>query len=113
MLPLASDNGGWFIGAMDGLGLVGEIHAIYRPAGWGREAAQAGKEAMDWAFRVFQVLVVHEIESNPHSRPAISAGFVLAGDWQHTAVGKIRMWVLTRAAWETSPMHRRMKCHQQ
>ncbi len=113
VLPLASDNGGWLIGRMDGLGLVGEVHAIYRPAGWGREALDAGKQAMDWAFRVFQVLVVHEMEHNPHSRPSLSAGFTLAGEWQYTVVGRIRMWVLTRAAWEISPMHRRMKCHLQ
>jgi len=108
ILPLASDNGGFFFGQMDGLGLVRELHTLYRPAGWGREVARAGKEALEWVFRAVQIVTTYQIEANPLSQPPRSFGFVQAGEWQKTAVGSARMWVLTRAAWEASPAHKRM-----
>ncbi|MGI8839951.1 MAG: hypothetical protein ACR2F8_04070 [Caulobacteraceae bacterium] len=110
-LPLASDNGGFLFGQMDALGLVRELHTLYRPAGWGREVAGAAKEAFEWVFSAAQVVVTHELENNPHSRPPRSFGFTPAGEWQATVIGPLRAWVLTRAAWEASPAHGRMlKC---
>jgi hypothetical protein len=107
LLPLASDNGGFLFGRMDGLGLVRELHTLYRPAGWGREAAGAAKEAFAWVFAAAQVVVTYEMQANPRSRPPRSFGFTQAGAWRRTAAGALRAWVLTRAAWELSPAHRR------
>jgi hypothetical protein len=111
VLPLASDNGGYFFGRLDGLGLVLELHSLFRPAGWGREAAATGKEALMSVFRTAQVITTYEVHGNPRSRPPRSYGFVRAGDWQTTRAGTLRLWVLTRAAWESSPVFRRHKHH--
>ena len=104
MLPLASENGGFFFGQMDGLGLVAELHTLYRPAGWGREVAMAGREALERVFATFHVVVTYEVKGNARSRPPRSFGFVMAGDWQETSAGVLRCWVLTRAAWDASPV---------
>ena len=108
IVPLASDNGGFFFCRMDQIGMIAELHTLYRPAGWGREVARAGKEALEWVFRAVQIVTTYQIEANPLSQPPRSFGFVQAGEWQKTAVGSARMWVLTRAAWEASPAHKRM-----
>ena len=107
ILPLASENGGYFFAAMDRLGLALELHSLFRPAGWGREAATAGKAALDRVFEGAQLIATHEVEANPRSRPPKSFGFVQAGVWLPTGVGRLRLWVLTRKAWEASPAHRR------
>lgn len=109
LLPLASENGGFFFGRMDGPGLVLELHTLFRPAGWGREAAAAGREALTWVFREAQVVVTHEVAANPLSRPPRSFGFALAGDWRETNLGALRAWVLTKAGWEASPAGRRFQ----
>ena len=108
VLPLASDNGGYFFVPMDHLGVTAELHALYRPAGWGREADQAGKEALEWVFRTFQVVIAYEMESNDRSHPPASFGFIRADDWKETKAGSLRAWVLTRAAWEASPAYGRI-----
>ncbi len=107
VIPLASDNGGFIFCPMDGIGMVVELHTLYRPAGWGREVFRAAQEACEWVFRTHQLIVTYEMETNPHSRPPRSFGFARAGEWQKTVVGSLRAWVLTRAAWEASAAHRR------
>jgi hypothetical protein len=111
ILPLASDNGGYFFRRLDGLGMVLELHSLFRPAGWGREVAATGKQALVRVFRTAQVITTYEIHGNDHSRPPRSYGFVRAGDWQTTGAGTLRLWVLTRAAWEASPAFRRQGHH--
>ena len=107
VLPLASDNGGFFFGAVDGLGMVLELHSLFRPAGWGREVATAGKQALTWVFQAAQAITTYEVHGNDHSRPPRSYGFAMAGDWQMTNLGALRLWVLTRTAWQSSPAFRR------
>ncbi len=107
ILPLASQNGGFFFGRLDGLGLVLELHSLFRPEGWGREVAATGKEALARVFRTAQVITTYEVRGNAHSRPPRSYGFVQAGDWQGADVATLRLWVLTRAAWQSSPVFRR------
>jgi hypothetical protein len=111
VLPLASSNGGYFFRPLDNLGLILELHSLFRPAGWGREAAATGREALAWVFHTAQVVTTCEVEGNRHSRPPRSYGFARAGDWQVTAAGTLRPWVLTRAAWESSPVCRRHTHH--
>ena len=107
ILPLASANGGFFFGKVDGLGMVLELHSLFRPEGWGREAAISAKQALQWVFRTAQAITTYEVQGNAHSRPPVSYGFVKAGEWQATDVGMLRLWVLTRAAWDLSPSKRR------
>lgn len=111
VLPLASDNGGFLFVARDVEGMVLELHSLYRPAGWGREVATAGKEALQWVFRTAQAIFTYEVQGNERSQPPRSYGFAMASDWQAAKLGTLRVWVLTRMAWETSPAHRRIvKC---
>ena len=42
--------------SLNGLGMVLELHSLFRPAGWGREVAVAGKEALRWVFRAAQLI---------------------------------------------------------
>ncbi len=116
-IPLASDNGGFLFCRMDRIGMVVELHTLYRPAGWGREVFRAAQEACEWILGApggHQIIVTYEMETNAHSQPPRSFGFVRAGEWQKTPVGSLRAWVLTRAAWESSPAHRRfIKCQLQ
>lgn len=114
ILPLASDNGGLFLGQMDQLGLTVELHALYRPAGWGREVHKAAIEAAQWVFaNGVQVVIAHEIEHLEHSRAPRTFGFVQAGDWRDTVIGRCRAWVLTKSAWEASKAYRRAICRLQ
>lgn len=105
--PFATDHGGWVFSGFGGVGLVVELHALYEPAGWGKEAAQALKEALCIVFRTAHVVVAYQVAANPHSRAPLSFGFVDAGEWQATRLGVMRAMVLTRTAWESSPAHRR------
>ena len=108
MLPLAARHGGYLFGRADALGFVAELHTLFTPEGWGREAVIAGIEALNAVFLTgYQVVTTFEHRDNPRSRPPVTAGFVQAGDWRETPVGSIRMWVLTRAAWEASPAAQR------
>lgn len=109
ILPLASENGGFFFGRMDGLGAVLELHTLYRPKGWGREVATAGKAALALVFSQAQAVMTFELRDNRRSQPPRSFGFEQAADWESSAIGEARVWVLTRRAWEASPAGRRAK----
>ena len=112
VLPLAAVNGGFFFARLDVMGLVRELHTMFRPEGWGREVHQAAKEAFEYVFGTgCQVIVTYQVEGNERSQPPRSFGFVLAGDYRPIDTGAVvRSWVLTRQAWEASPAHRRMMC---
>ena len=110
VLPLASRHGGYLFARADALGFVVELHTLFTPEGWGREAVIAGIEALNAVFLLgYQVVTTFEMETNPRSRPPVTAGFVQAGDWRETPLGQLRMWVLTRAGWEASPAARRRR----
>lgn len=107
VLPLASENGGYLFRRLDGPGLALELHSLFRPAGWGREAAQAGRLALCRVFETARLITTFEVEGNGRSRPPRSYGFTPAGDWRTTGQGRLRLWTLTQAGWESSPAYRR------
>lgn len=107
---LRSMHGGYLFLNLDGLGRVFDLHAMFTPAGWGREASSTLKAALTRMFAWgAQVITSLEPIQNPHSRPPLSFGFRPAGDFALTSGLYLRSWVLTRAAWEQSPAHRRME----
>lgn len=112
VLPLAAEHGGYLFIRQDALGYVAELHTLFTPEGWGREALIAGIEAINAVWIAgFQSLVTLEMAGNPRGRPPVSFGFVQAGDFRPTLVGEGRLWTLTRTGWATSPaMTRRAKC---
>lgn len=102
--PLASANGGYFFVRIDGLGRVYDLHAAFKPAGWGKEASATLKASLR-LLTGWQAISVSEVEGNWRSRPPRSFGFSPAGGFS----GGYRSWILTRDAWEASPARRRME----
>ena len=109
MLPLAAQHGGFMFGAMDGFGFVRELHTLFTPEGWGREAVMAGVEALQILFAgPCQAVVTYEVAENHRSRPPKRFGFVAAGEFVETPFGALRLWMLTRLAWEAAPIRKRV-----
>ena len=108
VLPLAATHGGYIFARTDPLGLICELHSLFTPEGWGREVVQAGLEALHVLFSAmdYRLLTTLEVAGNARSRPPRRCGFALAGDWRATPMGSFRLWLLTKDAWEASPMFR-------
>ena len=111
VMPLASERGGFIFVRRDECGFVCELHTLYHPSAWGtREITVSAKQAFNAVFIAgYQVVTTLEVQANRHSQPPRSYGFVQAGDWRDSLVGAVRMWVLTRAAWQASPCNRRLR----
>ena len=113
-LPLAAAHGGYLFVRRDPLGFAAELHTLFTPEGWGREALEAARLAFDAIFALgFQAVITHEARANRKSQPPLSFGFRRAGDWRETPFGSLRLWVLTAQAWAASPAatRRRKPCH--
>ena len=110
-LPVASEHGGYIFIRLDAMGLVWELHSLFKPEGWGREALQTGIAALGVLRSLnFQLITTLELAANPRSRPPLSFGFRPAGDFRPSAAGSTRLWALTRQGWEDSPAKRRHAC---
>lgn len=106
--PVAAEHGGWLFVQMDPFGRVFDLHAAFTPEGCGREAVDTlkhGLEALnpDCCF-------VFETDDEPRSRPPLSFGFRRSGvpHYEPMLGTNVTTWVLTREAWEASPVRRRM-----
>ncbi len=113
VLPLAARHGGFLFIRQDHLGMVCELHTLFTPEGWGREAWAAGIEALGavWLLN-YQLITTLEMRANARSQPPRSFGFQRAGDWRETPHGEARTWILTRDGWNASPAakRRRARC---
>lgn len=107
MIPLAARNGGYLFSRADGLGRVLELHSMFTPEGWGREAHLAGIAALRHVFTDACAVITYEIASNARSRPPRSFGFTPLDDFRDSGAGMARTWMLTRTAWEQSPAFKR------
>lgn len=109
VMPIADDHGGYvFAEIRPG---VLELHSLFTPEGWGREAMRAGNHALGFVFsRGAGCVITYEIEGNPRSRPPKRAGFASQGAWVEGALGQMRMWILTADAWGASPFSRGDSC---
>lgn len=109
-LPLASENGGLLFIRMDLVGLVRELHTMYRPEGWGREVAKHAPAFMDEAFNHCSLITTHEQEGRKQTRPPLSHGWKPVGDYKDCGLPyKIRLWILPKEAWYASVVGRRFK----
>lgn len=109
--PWASAHGGFLFYQRDGLGRVFELHTMFTPDGWGREVAQAAREAFTALFlRGADLVFTLEVRDSPNSRPPLSHGWKEAGPFSFAPelAAEVRSWVLTRTAWDASPVRRRM-----
>ena len=110
-IPHASENGGVLFVAVDGLGLVKEMHTMYRPEGWGREVAINGKAFVNEVMKESVLIITHEQEGNWRSSPPKSHGWKPCGDYCYVGLPKrLRLWALTQEAWRASPVGRKMVC---
>jgi hypothetical protein len=101
VMPYASENGGYLLLKLDVFARLWDLHAAFRPAGWGREASRTLKAVLD-RLPGWQVITVSEVEGNWRSRPPRSFGFQTAGQM----TDGYRTWILTRERWEASPARR-------
>ena len=109
--PFRAEHGGFLFVRLDGLGRVFELHTMFTPEGWGREALTALKAAVSEIFdRGAQLITTYEVEGNRRSQPPVSFRFQPAGDFAFADElnATIRTWMLTRTAWEGSPARSRM-----
>jgi hypothetical protein len=110
--PLRARHGGYLFVQLDGLGRVYELHSLFTPEGWGREALLAAKAAFTLMFAAgAHVITTMEVRGNRRSQPPRSFRFRPAGGFAAAAPFKdeFRSWVLTRDDWENSPVNRRSK----
>lgn len=105
-VPLRAEHGGFIFLPADSFGRVYELHTLFTPEGWGREAFQAAREAFDLIFDRADLVITHET-AHPQSRPPKTFRFVRLGEHQATPYGALRLWMLTRDAWLTSPARSR------
>lgn len=105
-LPIASKHGGFLFVAREGQ--ARELHTAYLPEGWGREVAAALPLATQVMFNLgVQRLTTLEQKGYGGSRPPLSHGWKPAGEFAESAIGSVREWELTAAAWRASPVWRR------
>lgn len=102
VLPFRAEHGGFILLKADSFGRVYELHTLFTPEGWGKEAYRAAKSLFDKAFGFCDLIITHETE-HPQSRPPKTFRFKPLGEFEDTETGKIRLWSLSRADWLTSP----------
>lgn len=107
--PVAAEHGGFLFVWMDGTTF--ELHTMFTPDGWGREVAEAAREALPWLFsqqdRPCDTLTTYEQQDYYRSRPPRSFGWLPTSDFAETHIGYVRTWAVTRDQWEASPVRKR------
>lgn len=107
--PMASINGGLIFAPLDNLGFVYELHTLYKPEGWGREVHAHAKECFREMMEGASIIVTHEQEGSAHTRPPLSFGWRTSSGFREVGLPKrLRMWVLTKEAWQSSPVGRKL-----
>ncbi|HEV7159023.1 MAG TPA: hypothetical protein VGN38_11760 [Caulobacteraceae bacterium] len=106
VIPLAAEHGGYLFARRDELGLHCELHSLFTPEGWGREVVRAGLLALGFVFGEagFTLITTLEVAGNPRSKPPARVGFIPCGDFFERPLGSFRLWALTKAAWQASPL---------
>lgn len=111
VLPFSSENGGVLFISSDPLGMVREMHTMYKPEGWGREVAVFGKQFVQEAFRHCSLITTNEQEDHWRSSPPKSHGWKVSGEFRDVGLSRrVRLWFLTKEAWALSPIGRKMQC---
>lgn len=105
-IALRAEHGGYLFFPADSFGRVYEMHTLFTPEGWGREAFQALRDSIDHMFGRCDLIVTHQTP-HPQSRPPKTFRFAPLGDFTDTPHGQVRLWMLTRDAWLGSPARRR------
>lgn len=104
-VPIASEHGGMLFLRADSAGLAYEMHTLFTPEGWGREAFQTLRDGLEHILGTAQLVMTHET-AHPQSKPPRTFRFQPLGPAPITD-GQHRLWILTRDAWLASPARRR------
>lgn len=111
VIPLAAEHGGLIMVRLDGIGRVHEMHTMFTPEGWGREAMLSMAQAIQWVFvRGSQLVTTYELEGEFHSLPPKTFRFAPCGDFSPVegVPWRVRTWSLARLAWDAAPARRRI-----
>lgn len=101
VFPFSSKHGGYILVKIHPICGIWDLHAMFTPEGWGKEAHALGVELLN-TLPQWQLITAQETQFK-NSQPPRSFGFVEAGPFTETPYGDWRTWILTRKAWEGSP----------
>lgn len=108
VVPLASAHGGYIFTQRDPFGTVFELHTLFTPDGWGREAHGALVAALVEIFGARDAALIFTYETDhPQSRVPKSFGFERGPAIIRTSIGDVTPCWLTSNAWFASPAWRR------
>lgn len=101
-----AQHGGFIFRSMDGYGFCFELHTLFRREGWGREVAEAARQAFGQLFEgVTSLVVTEEQDGHWRSRPPRSHGWKAASDdFKPSPAGPVRIWYLSKLNWLSSPV---------
>jgi len=108
LLPLASEHGGFVFVPRDAYSRVVELHTLYTPEGWGREAAAAGKQALLVVFDRYDLVITYQRVDDWRTRPPKSFGFRACGEAFEKDGILWRTWSLSKEQWTQSPAYERV-----
>lgn len=110
-VPFASENGGVLFVKTDHLGSIYEMHTMFTPAGWGREVAVTGAQALHNIFETAVMVFTYEQEGHWRSRPPKAHRWKSSGEFvDHGFSKRLKMWYLTRDDWLSSPVGKKIRC---
>lgn len=108
VVPLASAHGGFIFTKRDPFGTVFELHTMFTPEGWRREAHDAAVAAFVEMFGVRHAALIFTYETEHlQSRVPRSFGFERSNSAAPTSIGDVTPCWLTSRAWFASPAWRR------
>lgn len=108
VIPLASQHGGFIFTQRDPFGTVFELHTMFTPEGWRREAHDAAVAAFVEMFGERNAALIFTYETDhPQSRTPRSFGFERGAAIIRTSIGDVTPCWLTSKAWFGSPAWRR------
>lgn len=86
-----------------------EVHVAFRPEYWGRPVALAFRDCFARKMREVEVVYANEQEGHWRTRPPISHGWQVLEDYKPSVLlVRTRRWMLTRDAWNNSPVGRKL-----
>lgn len=85
-----------------------EVHVAFLPEFWGRPVALAFRDCFSRKMKEIEVVFAGEQENHWRTRPPISHGWQVLEDYAPSVLPvRTRRWMLTRDAWNNSPVGRK------
>lgn len=85
-----------------------EVHVAFEPEQWGRPVALAFRDCFARRMKQGKPIVAGEQEGEWRTKPPISHGWKVLSDFEGSVLPRrVRRWILTRDAWNNSPVGRK------